>query len=107
MEYTASEGNQFLFIAFAAKNTSQDTMNVMNTNFNSYVDDSKIVIQSVVGEVEGYMPLLGAVSSGKSFDGYAIWEVPTSWNSFEFSYIDALTGSDSDAFKINRTDIID
>lgn len=94
--YEAADGNQILTVIFSAKNTSDDTQNVMNTNFNSYVDGSKITVIGAVGKVDVYMPLIGAVSAGKTFEGYALWELPENWNELEFSYIDALTGSESD-----------
>jgi hypothetical protein len=106
MEYAASDGKQFLLVVFRSKNISADIQNVMNVNFNSYIDDEKVVIYTVVGEVNGYMPLFGAVSSQKIFDGYTVWEVPDGWNKLEFSYIDALTGSDSDFLRINATDLL-
>ena len=93
--YEAADGNQILTVIFSAKNTSDDTQNVMNTNFNSYVDGSKITVIGAVGKVDGYMPLIGAVS-----------ELPENWNELEFSYIDALTGSESDnSLVIHSTDI--
>lgn len=104
-EYTAAEGNVMVTVVFDAKNTSSETQNVANVNFNSYVDGEKVMISSVVGKVNGYMPLLGAVSSEKSFDGYAIWELPKDWKELEFSYIDSLTGSESEnVFVISPSD---
>lgn len=106
--YEAADGNQIVTVIFSAKNTSDDTQNVMNTNFNSYVDGSKVTVIGAVGKVDGYMPLIGAVSAGKAFEGYALWELPENWNELEFSYIDALTGSESDnSFVIHSTDISD
>lgn len=105
-EYTASEGNQMVTVVFSAKNTSGDTQNVMNTNFNSYVDGTKTTVVGAVGKVDGYMPLIGAVSSEKVFEGYTIWELPQDWQELEFSYIDALTGRESeDTFVIYSSDI--
>lgn len=105
VEYAAEEGNDLLFIVFNAKNTSDDTQNVMNTNFNGAVDGVKVIPQSAVGEINGYMPLVGAVSSGTEMSGYAVWEVPSDWSKLEFSYIDALTGSESDSFTIYADDL--
>ena len=105
MEYAAEEGNELLFIVFNAKNTSDDTQNAMNTNFNGAVDGVKVIPQGAVGEINGYMPLVGAVSSGTEMSGYAVWEVPSDWSKLEFSYIDALTGSESDSFTIYADDL--
>ena len=105
-EYTAAEGNTMVTVVFAAKNISDDTQNVMYTNFNSYVDGNKVSMVGAVGKVDGYMPLIGAVSSGMSFDGYTIWELPKDWGELEFTYIDALTGSESEnSFVIYHSDI--
>lgn len=104
--YEAADGNQIVTIIFSAKNTSDDTQNVMSPNFNSYVDGTKVTTIGAAGKVEGYMPLIGAVSAGKTFEGYALWELPENWNELEFSYIDALTGSESDnSLVIHSTDI--
>lgn len=105
VEYAAEEGNELLFIVFNAKNTSSDTQNAMNTNFNGAVDGVKVIPQGAVGEINGYMPLVGAVSSGTEMSGYAVWEVPSDWSKLEFSYIDALTGSESDSFTIYADDL--
>ena len=105
VEYVAESGNEYVFCVMGAKNSSSDTQNMMNVNFNGYVDDTKITIVSVVGEIEGYMPLLGAVSADKTFEGYTVWEVPQGWEKLEFSYIDALSGQDSDSFVIYSSDI--
>ena len=70
--------------------------NVMNMNFNSYVDNNKVSAQSIVGEIEGFMPLMGATSSQMTFTGYTVWELPVGWNQMQFSYIDALSGEDSE-----------
>ena len=104
--YEAADGNQIVTVILSAKSTSDDTQNVMNTNFNSYVDGSKVTVIGAVGKVDGYMPLIGAVSAGKTFEGYALWELPENWNELEFSYIDALTGSESDnSLVIHSTDM--
>lgn len=105
-EYSAKSGYDYIMIVFDAKNISEETQNIMNVGFNSYIDDMKISIQSVVGEIDGYMPLIGAVSSGKSFEGYAVWELPENWEKFEFSYIDAQTGQESDAFTVYSQDLV-
>lgn len=105
MTYEAESGTQFLLVTFSAVNTAHDEMNVMNVDFNSYIDDKKVAIQSIVGEIDGFMPLSGAVAAGKTFEGYAVWEVPDGWNTLEFSYIDALTGVDSDIMTIYATDV--
>lgn len=106
--YEAADGNQIVTVIFSAKNTSDDTQNVMSPNFNSYVDGTKVTVIGAAGKVDGYMPLIGAVSAGKTFEGYALWELPENWTELEFSYIDALTGSESDnAFVIRSTDISD
>lgn len=105
-EYSAKSGYDYLMIVFDAKNISKETQNIMNVGFNGYVDDTKTVIQSVVGEIDGYMPLIGAVSSGKSFEGYTVWEVPENWEKFEFSYIDARTGKESNEFIVYSQDVV-
>ncbi|MFR8012056.1 MAG: hypothetical protein ACLU8W_09900 [Clostridia bacterium] len=105
-EYSAKSGYDYLMIVFDAKNISKETQNIMNVGFNGYVDDTKTVIQSVVGEIDGYMPLIGAVSSGKSFEGYSVWEVPENWEKFEFSYIDARTGEESNEFTVYSQDVV-
>lgn len=105
-EYSAKSGYDYLMIVFDAKNISKETQNIMNVGFNGYVDDTKTVIQSVVGEIDGYMPLIGAVSSGKSFEGYTVWEVPENWEKFEFSYIDARTGKESNGFTVYSQDVV-
>lgn len=104
-EYKAKDGMKLLLVVISAKNTSDDTMNVENVNFNSYVDDDKISIESATGEINGYKPLLGAVSRKKSMVGYTIWQVPDNWKKLEFSYIDSLSGSESDKMVIKSTDI--
>lgn len=105
-EYSAKSGYDYLMIVVDAKNISKETQNIMNVGFNGYVDDTKTVIQSVVGEIDGYMPLIGAVSSGKSFEGYTVWEVPENWEKFEFSYIDARTGKESNEFIVYSQDVV-
>lgn len=105
-EYLAKSGYDYLMIVFDAKNISKETQNIMNVGFNGYVDDTKTVIQSVVGEIDGYMPLIGAVPSGKSFEGYTVWEVPENWEKFEFSYIDARTGKESNGFTVYSQDVV-
>lgn len=106
MEYTAESGNEYLVIIFDAKNTSNDTKNVMNMNFNSYIDNNKVSAQSIVGEIDGFMPLMGATSSQMTFTGYTVWELPIGWNQMQFSYIDALSGEDSEKhFLIYKNEI--
>jgi hypothetical protein len=102
---TPDEGNKYLLLVIKATNTTKEDQNVENVNFNSYIDDSKISPESITGEVDGYMPLLGAVSAGKNFEGYTVWQVPQNWNTFTFSYIDALTGEDSDPFTLHASDV--
>lgn len=102
---TPDEGNKYLLLVIKATNTTEEDQNVENINFNSYIDDSKISPESITGEVDGYMPLLGAVSAGKNFEGYTVWQVPQNWNTLTFSYIDALTGKDSDSFTIHASDV--
>lgn len=105
IEYSPTEGNVFVVIVFNVTNTCSDTRNVMNMNFNSYVDDTKITVQSVIGEIDGYMPLIGAVSAGKSFAGYTVWEVPANSKALEFSYIDALTCEESATILVSLVDL--
>ena len=106
VEYAASENCVLVLVDFTATNTSDDTQNVMNTNFNSYIDDNKVVILSAAGKINGHLPLIGAVSAGKNFEGYAIWEAPADWATISFSYIDALSGAESESsFVINANEL--
>ena len=92
---TPDEGNKYLLLVIKATNTTKEDQNVENVNSP----------ESITGEVDGYMPLLGAVSAGKNFEGYTVWQVPQNWNTFTFSYIDALTGEDSDSFTLHASDV--
>jgi hypothetical protein len=103
--YTPDEGKQYLVLVIKATNTTDEDQNVVNSDFNSYLDNSKITPESVVGKVDGYMPLLGAISPGNNFEGYTVWQVPQKWNTFTFSYLDSLTGEDSDSFTIHSSDV--
>ena len=103
--YTPDSGKKYLVLVMNATNTTEEVQNVENVNFNSYIDDYKIGPEAIVGKVDGYMPLLGAVSAGKTFEGYTVWQVPQNWDTFTFSYIDALTGGDSKSFTIYSTDV--
>lgn len=102
---TPDEGKRYLVLVIKADNTTNEDQNVENVNFNSYIDNSKITPESITGEVDGTKPLLGAVSAGKTFEGYTVWQVPQNWDTFTFSYIDALSGEDSDSFTLHSTDI--
>jgi len=102
---TPDEGKRYLVLVIKAENTTNEDQNAENVNFNSYIDNSKITPESITGEVDGTMPLLGAVSAGKTFEGYTVWQVPQNWDTFTFSYIDALSGEDSDSFTLHSTDI--
>ena len=103
--YEASDGNELIMVVFSFTNTSDDIQNAAYANFDSYVDGTKITVISAAGEIDGYMPLIGAVDVDKTFEAYAVWELTEGWTELEFSYIDNLSGKDSDAFVIYNTDI--
>lgn len=112
-DYVLSDGKELLFVVIGATNTGEYTDNVMYGNFNAYVDGEKVVSSNtlgndgeiLVGEVDGYMPLFGAVSSGMTFDGYAVWELPEGWETFHFSVLDGFSGDSKQAFEFTRSEI--
>lgn len=108
VETKAGEGKTFLHITFTAKNITDSTENIVNAGFNAYVDGVKVAPSSVVGKIDGVMPLVGAVSAGMEIKGYAVWELPETWTEFQTSYIESSTGVNSEQhFIIYRNDMQD
>ncbi|MGI6033281.1 MAG: DUF4352 domain-containing protein [Coriobacteriales bacterium] len=109
MTYTPDKGNKYIIAVVKATNTSDETQNVFAGDFNSYLDDDEITVQSdVAGKIDGHMPLDGAVKAGKSMTGHVVWQIPKSkkWKKLTCSYIDAGTGEESEkSLKITPKDI--
>ena len=104
MTYEPNPGNVFLLAMINATNITDETINVASPQFNSYVDGKKIVTESVVGAIDGAMPLIGAVSPGQSFLGHVVWQVPEGWETFQVSYL-GNWGGDSDPYVIHASDV--
>lgn len=104
VDYTAKDGNVLLFVVFSAKNKTNETKNI-GPSFVASCDNKTVTPVSAVGDIDGFMPFVGAVASKSSFEAYQIWELPKDWQNFKFSYLDAQTGSESETMQINCSDI--
>lgn len=104
VDYTAKDGNVLLFVVFSVKNKTTETKNI-GPSFVASCDNKTVAPVSAVGNIDGFMPFVGAVASESTFEAYQIWELPKDWQNFEFSYLDAQTGSESETMQINCSDI--
>lgn len=103
IEVEPDEGKQFLVLCIDAKNTSDDVMNL--GSFLTYVDNITVLPHNMLGKYDDRILFSGSVNPGKIMCTYIMYQVPTSWETFELSYLDALTGSMSDAITICKSDI--
>lgn len=99
----AEEGKQFLILCVDATNTSDDIRNL--GPFTTYVDDTTILPKNMLGKYNDRVLMTGAVHPGKTMQTYAMYQVPTDWESFEISYIDTLTCKVSGSVKFSRSDV--
>ena len=104
VDYTAKDWNVLLFVGFSAKNKTNETKNI-GPCFVASCDNKTVTPVSAVGNIDGFMPFVGAVASESTFEVYQIWELPKDWQNFKFSYLDAQTGSESETMQINCSDI--
>lgn len=103
IEVEPDEGKQFLVLCIDAKNTSDDVMNL--GSFLTYVDNITVLPHNMLAKLGDRILFSGGVNPGKIMCTYIMYQVPTSWETFELSYLDALTGSMSDAIAISKSDI--
>lgn len=104
IQIDAEAGKQILILCVDAKNTSSDIRNV--SFFTAYVDDKTVLPHTVLGKYNDRIMMNGAVDPGKTMCAYVMYQVPLSWENFEISYMDTLTGSVSGAVKFSKSDVI-
>ena len=98
--------NGLLCIIFSAKNTMDSVQNVASIGFNAYADGKKVIPKVVVGSIDDAVVFVGAVSPGMEIVGHVVWELPSDWDEFQTSYIDAGTAVESKQhFVICKEDI--
>ena len=71
----------------------------------AYADNVTVLPHNMLGKYDDRILFSGSVNPGKIMCTYIMYQVPTSWETFELSYLDALTGSMSDAITICKSDI--
>ena len=103
IEVEPDEGKQFLVLCIDAKSTSDDIRNL--GSFLAYVDNITVLPHNMLGKFGDRILFVGAVNPGKIMCTYIMYQVPTSWETFELSYVDSLTGSISKSITILRSDI--
>lgn len=103
VDFPADEGMQFLILCIDATNTSEEVQNL--GSFIAYVDNTVVLPYNVLGKLGDRMLFVGAVDPGKTMGTYVLYQLPASWETFEFAYEDSWTGSRSEFALICRSDI--
>lgn len=103
IEVKPDDGKQFLILCIDAKNTSDDVMNL--GSFLTYVDNITVLPHNMLAKLGDRILFSGGVNPGKIMCTYIMYQVPTSWETFELSYVDSLTGSMSESITIYKSDI--
>lgn len=103
-EYTPDDGKQFLVLCVDATNTSDEIRNV--GSFASYVDNVTVLENNILAKYGDRALFVGAVDPGKTMQCYVMWQVPTDWQVFEFSYCEnSWSGERSELVAIYHSDI--
>ena len=103
IDYAADEGKQYLTLCIDATNTSDETRNL--GTLSAYVDNVAVLPDNFLGKLGDRLIFVGGIDAGKTIQTYIMFQVPTDWEKFEFSYIDSLTGSQSASVTITRADV--
>ena len=99
----AEDGKQLLVLCIDAKNTGDEICNL--GSFIAYADSVSVLPSNYLGKYEDRVIFVGAVQPGKTMCTYIIYQVPSAWQNFEFSYVDPMDGKISKSITINRSDI--
>ncbi len=103
MSYNAADGKEFVFLVFSFKNITDEIHNT-SPSYICSVDKVQVHGYNVVGDIDGCMPLVGAVGAGSIFNTYVVVEVAEGWQTLEFEYLDGELGTASQKIVINHSD---
>lgn len=98
-----NEASNLLFLVFSAKNKTEETYNL--GSLNAYADKQSVLPTSVVGQIDGAMPFVGAVASGMEMKAYFVLELSENWEELQLNYFEATGPECKQYFVIHAEDI--
>lgn len=98
----APEGKNFLYTAWGVVNGGDSEISISSQDFNCYIDNTQVPESIYTNSITDGFPSIDTLNSGRTVQGFVLFEVPTEWTTLELEFKPNIYDNDSVVYKVSK-----